>query len=71
MILKENNNTVIHKIDSALGFIWCIDHAMQKTEDYENAMHQLKYIGYSKETVKTIELALDLYRKSILDKLKK
>lgn len=66
MTIKEYNTEFSPKVDKAYGFICNLEHAMQKTDTYKEAMKQLQCIGWSEELKETIHTALNLYKKSIL-----
>ena len=67
MTVQEYNKEFLPKIDHANGFICNLEHAMQKTNDYEESMNQLQCIGWDEELKETIKVALEFYRKSTLD----
>lgn len=67
MTVQEYNKEFLPKIDHANGFICNLEHAMQKTSDYDECMKQLQCIGWDEELKETIKTALEYYRKSMLD----
>lgn len=67
MTVQEYNKEFLPIIDHANGFICNLEHAMQKTSDYEESMKQLQCIGWDNELKETIKTALEFYRKSTLD----
>jgi hypothetical protein len=69
MTVKEYNKEFLPKIYHATGFIHNLEHAMQKTEDYDGAMKQLNCIGWSDELKETIWKALECYRKQAISQL--
>jgi hypothetical protein len=71
MTVKEYNEIYHPKIERIECFFLGLNHAMQKTEDYENAMLQLRCIGYSEEMKESVLSILKDYKKSLLDKLER
>lgn len=64
---SEYNKVHYPRAEALVSFMKCLHHAMQKTDDYAGAMHQLKCIGYSDEFIAAIsEIAEDykLYHKN-------
>lgn len=66
MTVREYNTVFLPKNDRARGFLYRLEHAMQKTNDYEGCMKQLEIIGWSAELRETIEQALEFYRMSVV-----
>lgn len=62
MTIKEYNETICKETKNADVFICTLDHAMQKTGHYEEALHQLQCSGWSSEVKATIRKALEFYR---------
>lgn len=57
---SEYNKIYYPRAEALVSFMKCLHHAMQKTDDYAGAMHQLKCIGYSDEFIAAIsEIAED------------
>lgn len=71
MTVKEYNEVHHKKINAAHSFVSCLDHAVQKSGAYDEVMRQLRCIGWSEECQQTIKTALEVYRQSLLDQLKK
>ena len=67
MTIKEYNKDFLPKLDHAYVFIHSLEHAMEKTNDYEEAIRQLKCIGWSDELKDIIRTALGYYRKFVLE----
>lgn len=61
MTVEEYNKVFLPKIDHASGFVHSLEHAMQKTNDYDEAMRQLNCIGWSDELQETMKTALEFY----------
>lgn len=70
MTVKEYNTKHLSRINAAKIFLHALPHAMQKSGAYEEAMHQLRCIGWSDELVQTFKDALNCYHQSLLDQLK-
>lgn len=68
MTIKEYNTVYLPKIEKAESFIYCINHALDKSDD--NARMQMQVIGWDDETAKTINEALELLREKYLSKIK-
>jgi len=63
--IKEYNKEFYPKISKAYCFINNLEHAAQKTADYEETMKQLLCIGWDYECGETILKALESYKKSV------
>lgn len=63
---EEYNSLHLPIADNLVCFIKGLHHAMQKTNDFEGAMHQLKCIGYEKalETVERVAYCYKEYHKN-------
>ena len=70
MTVREYNTIYIPKIETASTFLYALPHAMQKSGAYEEAMHQLRCIGWNDELVQTFNAALNCYQQSLLDQVK-
>lgn len=68
MTVKEYNTVYLPKIEKAESFIYCINHALDKSDD--NAKMQMRVIGWDDETAKTINEALELLRKKYQSEIK-
>lgn len=68
MTVKEYNIVHLPKIKKAESFIYCINHALDKSDD--NARIQMQVIGWDDETAKTINEALKLLRKKYQSEIK-
>ena len=65
---SEYNKIHYPRAEALVSFMKCLHHAMQKTDDYAGAMHQLKCIGYSDEFIAAIsEIAEDYIRSDFYD----
>lgn len=51
----EYNKVHYPRAEALVSFIKCLHHAMQKTDDFEGAMHQLECIGYSQDFIVQME----------------
>ena len=71
MTIKEYNKQFFPKVNKAFCFISNLEHAAQKTDNYEETMKQLSCIGWDEECKETIITALEFYKNSIVEKLKK
>ena len=62
---SEYNNVHLPIADNLVCFIKGLKHAMEKTGDFDGAMHQLKCIGYDKalETVESVAHEYKAYHK--------
>lgn len=69
-MVKEYNQTFHPLYESAICFLQNIPHAIEKTPDSDEAMKQLRCIGYNDKLVNFIRAALDSYRETTLSKLK-
>lgn len=69
MTIKEYNKELYPKISKAYCFINNLEHAAQKTNDYEETMMLLSCIGWDDKCRETILKALECYKKSICDNL--
>ena len=58
---EEYNSLHLPIADNLVCFIKGLHHAMQKTNDFEGAMHQLKCIGYEK-ALETVERVAHCYK---------
>lgn len=68
MTVKEYNTVYLPKIEKAESFIYCINHALDKSDD--NAKMQMRVIGWDDETAKTINEALELLHKKYQSEIK-
>ncbi|MBQ7895449.1 MAG: hypothetical protein IJ364_02695 [Oscillospiraceae bacterium] len=66
--VKEYNQKYHTEIRHAESFLACLEHAMQKSGAYEEAMRQLSVIGWP-ECKETIHTALEVYRQVVLGKV--
>ncbi len=69
MTVKEYNEVHHKKINAALSFVSCLDHAAQKSGAYDEVLHQLRCIGWSEECQDTIKTALEAYEQSLLEQV--
>ncbi|WP_097005260.1 hypothetical protein [Lacrimispora amygdalina] len=69
MTIREYNKQFFPKVNKAYCFISNLEHAAQKTDNYEETMKQLRCIGWDDECRETIVQALECYKKSIAEKL--
>lgn len=58
MTIKEYNKEFSVSLDHARVFVESIDHAIQKTNDYEDVAKQLACIGWNNECKNVILAAL-------------
>lgn len=68
MTVKEYNTVYLPKIEKAESFIYCINHALDKSDD--NTKMQMRVIGWDDETAKTINEALELLHKKYQSEIK-
>lgn len=61
---SEYNKDHLPRANSVTSFMHCLHHAMQKTGDYEGAMHQLECIGYSEELIHNAEKLAEVYKET-------
>jgi len=62
MTVKEYNEWY-NKLNHARSFIYCIDHALQKSD--ENAKMQFKVIGWSEELKEFLAKAIECYAEEV------
>lgn len=67
--IGEYNKQFYPKISKAYCFINNLEHAAQKTDNYEETMKQLSCIGWDDECKETITEALVSYKKLIREQL--
>lgn len=65
MTAKEYNTIHLPKVDHAVGFVNCLEHAVQKGGSEEETMRQLAIIGWSEECKETILRALEEYKANL------
>lgn len=70
MDIKEYNNEFLPSWEKAFFFLKNLEHALQKTEDYEGAMEQLRCIGWGEECRGFIFSALGFYYQGMLIRAK-
>ena len=68
---KEYNDEYYPKIEAAQSFLQCFEHAIKKTDSYDEVMKQLRCIGYSEELIQTLSFALECYRRTLVAECKK
>lgn len=59
---SEYNEIHLRRADHLVSFIKNLNHAMQKTSDYEGAMHQLRCIGFSEEFIQEMAAVASDYK---------
>lgn len=59
---SEYNQIHLPRADHLFSFLKNLEHAMQKTTDYEGAMHQLRCIGYSEEFIQEMQAVVHDYK---------
>lgn len=59
MTVREYNDEWYKKFNNARSFVFCIDHALQKSDD--NARMQFSVIGWSDEMKQFLEDAIEYY----------
>lgn len=59
---SEYNQVHLPRADHLFTFMKNLEHAMQKTTDYEGAMHQLRCIGYSEEFIQEMQAVAHDYK---------
>lgn len=59
---SEYNEIHLRRADHLVSFIKKLNHAMQKTNDYEGAMHQLRCIGFSEEFIQEMATVASDYK---------
>ena len=62
MTVREYNDWY-KKLNTARSFVYCIDHALQKSDD--NAKMQFSVIGWSTEVKTMLESAIECYAKAM------
>ena len=62
MTVKEYNEWY-SKLNAARSFVYCIDHALQKSD--ENANMQFRVIGWSEELKEFLDKAISCYAKEM------
>lgn len=60
---SEYNEVHLRRADHLVSFVKNLEHAMQKTNDYNGAMHQLQCIGFSEELIKEMAAVASDYKK--------
>lgn len=71
MTVKEYNTVHHPKINNAVCFVSCLEHAVQKSGAYNEVMRQLGVIGWSDECRDTIKAALSVYREHLVEQIDK
>ena len=66
--VKEYNTKYCRECNTAASFVNCLEDAMQGSGAYEEAMHQLKCIGWP-ECRETLSTAIEIYRQVMLGKV--
>ena len=69
--VKDYNEEYYPKIEAAHSFLQCFDHAIKKTDAYDDVMKQLRCIGWSEELIQTLSSALECYRNTLIAECKK
>lgn len=62
MTVKEYNEWC-NKLNHAKSFVYCIDHALQKSD--KNAKMQFRVIGWSEELKEFLDKAIECYAKEV------
>jgi len=62
MTIKEYNEWY-NKLNHAKSFVYCIDHALQKSD--ENTKMQFKVIGWSEELKEFLDKAIECYAEEV------
>ncbi len=69
MTIAEYNKQFCPKISKAYCFINNLEHAAEKTDNYEETMKQLLCIGWDDECKEIITDALESYKKLVKEQL--
>lgn len=71
MTVKEYNEVWYPLINNSGVFLHALEHNIKKAESPEEALANLGYLGWGPELKKFLNDAVELYRKELINKIKK